>query len=498
MATTKESLIRYFTTLDVATLEKLKKYSELLIIPDEDLLTNATMVHMVNKAHSLADSLFPEWTDRSKSDFGEFLVELFALYSEKDFWYINAFANEGLLSKMRSYSNAFSKASTLGYYPTTCKSASADFTVTFEAGEETVYGRGELLIKANGKDFSNDTSFTVETSADTISMNIKLQEGKQVAEDVTYNGHSIFLSKGNIDIDSIAVTIGNIAYTRVNNFNDSVSDSCHFIVLPEENGSCSIYFGNGGFGIQPQLGKLITVEYRTCDGLDGNVGIDVAEVVESSDTRKAIVAAMITQATGGLYAESLSSIRAKAPVSFAYRRSAMNVETAEALLNSYPFVYQSKVWTMGRDLSYCVIPKSGRYEPNATEQQYLRENFEPRLMLGFYASNVQNNYVNIYDRLETNRIILDVVIISGYNAGTVEEGVRQIMEDITNPLIGATYGQRFSKADIDIQMRSRIPGVQSVSFRLGDESVIEDFTLDSLEIFRKIDQSKLIVRVNAV
>ena len=82
-ANTKEQLLAYFKTLDVATLERLQKYSKLLIIPDEDLLVNATMSQMVEKAHSLADTLFPEWTDRSKSDFGEFLVELFALFSEK-------------------------------------------------------------------------------------------------------------------------------------------------------------------------------------------------------------------------------------------------------------------------------------------------------------------------------------------------------------------------------------------------------------------------------
>ena len=130
MAQTKEQLLQYFAGLDLSLLQKLEKYSKLLIIPDEDLLTYATMVQMVEKAHSVADSLFPEWTDRSKSDFGEFLVELIALFSEKDFWYLNAFANEGILRKMRSYSNAFSKASSLGYFPTVCTSAKATFNIT--------------------------------------------------------------------------------------------------------------------------------------------------------------------------------------------------------------------------------------------------------------------------------------------------------------------------------------------------------------------------------
>lgn len=138
MATNKEQLLQYFRGLDISVLEKLQKYSKLLIIPDEDLLVNVTMSQMVDKAHSLADALFPEWTDRSKSDFGEFLVELFAFFSEKDFWYINAFANEGILSKMRSYSGAFSKAASMGYSAVTCKGSECNFSVSFEAGSETV------------------------------------------------------------------------------------------------------------------------------------------------------------------------------------------------------------------------------------------------------------------------------------------------------------------------------------------------------------------------
>ena len=85
MAQTKEELLKYFASLDVARLQKLQNYSKLLIIPEEDLLSNATMSQMVQKAHSLADSLFPEWTDRSESDFGEFLVELFAIFRKRIF-----------------------------------------------------------------------------------------------------------------------------------------------------------------------------------------------------------------------------------------------------------------------------------------------------------------------------------------------------------------------------------------------------------------------------
>ena len=131
----------------------------------------------------------------------------------------------------------------------------------------------------------------------------------------------------------------------------------------------------------------------------------------------------------------------------------------------------------------------------------MKENFEPCLMLGFTGNQHNNIYVDIYNHLAIDKIVLDVVISAGYDQTTIEEGVRQVMEDITNPLIGATYGQTFSKSDIDIQIRSEVVGVQSVSFKKlvgSTESVIEDFTIGENEIFSKIDQSKLTIRINVI
>lgn len=59
MADTKESLVAYFSGLPLGTLQKLKRYSELLIIPEDDLLTNATMIQMVDKGSLIGCSCFP-------------------------------------------------------------------------------------------------------------------------------------------------------------------------------------------------------------------------------------------------------------------------------------------------------------------------------------------------------------------------------------------------------------------------------------------------------
>lgn len=503
MATTKEQLLQYFRGLDISTLEKLQKYSKMLIIPDEDLLVNATMSQMVEKAHSLADSLFPEWTDRSKSDFGEFLVELFALFSEKDFWYINAFANEGILRKMRSYSNAFSKASSMGYQPVTCKGASCNFNVTFAAGEAIKYERGDLIVDVDGIKFTNDESFSVPKSAAESNQVLSLHEGTHVAEDVTYNGYNILIRRVNIDIDSIIVTIDNVIYTRVKSFGYSSVDSTHFMVLPEEDGSCSIYFGSNGFGIQPSIGKSVRIEYRTCQGSDGNVDISPATINDSLSDREATSASMVTAAEGGVYAETLTSIKEKTPLYFNTKRAAINETVAQDILNSFSFVHKSKVNVIGREVVYRIIPTSGYLEPTDAELSTIAEEFHPYLMAGYIGSYTSNSYRNlrIAANASASKIILDVIILSGYNSESIESSLRQIMEDATNPLVNAEYGGSFLKTDMDVLMRSRVAGVQSVTFKLRigtQEQVMPDVTLGETEIFRKINQDDLIVRTNVV
>lgn len=503
MATTKEQLLQYFRNLDISTLEKLQKYSKLLIIPDEDLLVNATMSQMVEKAHSLADSLFPEWTDRSKSDFGEFLVELFALFSEKDFWYINAFANEGLLRKMRSYSNAFSKASSMGYQPVTCKGATCSFGVTFSAGEATRYERGDLIVDVDGVKFTNDEGFDVSKAAAESSLTLLLHEGAHVAEDVTYNGYNILIRKANIDIDSILVTIDNVIYTQVKNFGYSSSDSTHFMVLPEEDGSCSIYFGSNGFGVQPAIGKSVRIEYRTCQGSDGNIEMSLATVNDSLSEREATAVSMVTNATGGVYAETLTSIKEKTPLYFNTKRAAINEMVAQDIISNFPFVHKAKVVVIGREVVYRIIPNSGYLEPTSSELATIEKEFYPYLMAGYVGSYVPNSYKNlmIVANPSATMIILDVIILSGYNSSAIESSLRQIMEDITNPLVSAEYGGSFTKTDMDILMRSRVSGVQSVTFKIqvgAQEQIMPDVTLGETEIFRKIDQDNLIVRTNVV
>ena len=88
-----------FNRFDDETLKKLITIGDSILSPMNTELTSvdfASMIDEVFKENGLADRYFPEWKDRSKSDFGRFLVELFALFSDKDFFYINHFQEKVL------------------------------------------------------------------------------------------------------------------------------------------------------------------------------------------------------------------------------------------------------------------------------------------------------------------------------------------------------------------------------------------------------------------
>lgn len=486
---TKDELVKYFSSLDINTLQKLEKYSKLLIIPDEDLLVNATMSQMVEKAHNLADAHFPEWTDRSKSDFGQFLVELFALFSEKDFWYINTFANESILSKMRSYSNVFSRAISMGYTPTTSKGAKAKFLVTFKAGEQTTYKRGELVVEAGGFKFSNDDIISVPASTQESQMELELNEGVQLIEEVSFNGNNIFMRRPNIDLDSIALMVDDISYSRVGTFGFSREDSYHFTAFPEEDGSCSIYFGKDGMGFRPSLGKTVRIHYRSVAGGKGNITKSKAVISDSLVRREAIVVAMISDALGGTTAESITSIREKSSLFYNTKRAAINKSTAEKLLNGIDGVLKSHINVVGNEVYYQIIPIDGTLAVTPTLLKKVEEEFVPNILIG-YVPRYQTTYTVDLVRASSNglarKLVLDVIVSAGsYDNSSVADRVKQVLYSLTNPKLEAEFGKGLSKVDIELAIRSRVDGVQKVTFYLDRQGgeIMRDVKLNSGQIF---------------
>lgn len=482
----KEDILKYMAEMDSSRLEKLYKYAELLLIPEEDLLVNVTMRQMLDKAFSLADKHFPEWTDRSETDFGRFLIELFAQFSEKDFWYINAFGNQSLLSKKTVYSEAFTEAISLGYSPITFRGSSATFGVTFAPGSAYNYQRGELVVKHPTKDlyFTNDEPFTVAASATNTYMPIVLSEGKLVMESVIFNGHTIYCSKQNVDIESISLEVNGVAWTRVRTFGRSSSDSKHFIVLPEQDGSFKIYFGEDGYGLKPEHTTPMILRYRVCSGADGNIDISPVNIIESANSRRAVAVTMLEKPTGGSTGESLESIKNRTPLYFSSKKAAINNTITESIMNTIEGVKKSKSITIGNNVYLRVIHENGL--PATPEfLNHVQSIIEPLLMLGYNCVASPTEYVNV------GPIDADIYVLKGYNTLATISRVKQFIQDYTNPLVLAEYGQSFDLSDLTAKIKSRVTGVQNVVYNIVAGNPAQNIFVDNTQIMQKVEISDI-------
>lgn len=497
MAETKQELIKSLSNYSSEVLRKLLNYANLIIIPDEDLASNVTMQQLVDKAHALADVHFPEWTDRSKSDFGEFLVELFAVFSEKDFWYINAFANESILSKMRSYSNAYSKVVSMGYKPRVTTPALISATLSVAPGDTETVNIGGIVINVDGYQFFNDTVLQIPNTS--TSVLTTFVQGTHNTETYTFNGYCIFVRQNKVNIDTVRISIDGVEWTKVSNFGYANSSSEFFLTVPEEDGSVAVYFGSNGIGKCPDIGTSIEVTYDTCDGATGTVQGSNSSLM-SSTTDRLITSVVVTGASSiGVDPESLPSLVANAQMYNNNHGTVINEKMGEALLNSFDFVYQSKVKVSGLSLCYYVVPIDS-LQAVYKQKEYMSNNFDPRVIMGYTAKFLYTNYINLLTRLNTTKLQVNIYYHKNYDEATVKSQVLQVVQDYTNPHARASYGSGFVKSAIDGEVRSTIAGVQKVEFMILNESGTSyinfaDVELDEIEIFSLIDASD--VELNA-
>ena len=178
-----QSLLNEFNRFDDETLEKLIVIADSILSPLDTELTSvdyASMLKEVFKPNGLADRYYPEWTDRSKSDFGRFLVELFALFSDKNMFYINHFSREGFVGVAELYRSIFHQALHQGFNPPSNVASEGDVELVFSPGTTEFVPRGSIVLGI--QDMPDLTyinkPFTIPASGIDQNMTIEIMHGK--------------------------------------------------------------------------------------------------------------------------------------------------------------------------------------------------------------------------------------------------------------------------------------------------------------------------------
>lgn len=110
----------------------------------------------------------------------------------------------------------------------------------------------------------------------------------------------------NIIKASVELTINALAWTRVDNFDDSIGTDRHFTVIYQSSGRCRVGFGNGSTGAKPPQGSFIYADFETTEGLNGKMDAGEININIGADSDISVVTNAGT--SGGNNPESIAAI----------------------------------------------------------------------------------------------------------------------------------------------------------------------------------------------
>lgn len=482
MAYNKEELLEKLSYLPTDTLDKLYKYSTNILIPEEDLLVDVTMQQMMQKAFELADQHFPEWTDRSVADFGRFLIELFAIFSEKDFYYINGYANENLLAKMSVYSDAFMRSVELGYYPNVCRSAKGFFKLGFSASPNAyTIPTGALIVDKLGTPYSFTNLQPIEVPANATEdffITAELNEGKLITETFQFNGFSVYVAKSGIDTESLNTYIGDSSWTRVRTFGQSSNTSKHYVAIPEDDGSIRLFFGDTSYGKRPDINEGIKVTYLRCAGtasnnLVGNCGLN------SYPSEISIISVELLEATtGGQDPDTLEDLKNNSRNYFFNNQTLNNQTVVLSWLLAQYEVKKAHVKIINNQVNFRIVPAITTQD-EASILEVIRERMQPLVTGGYFVQKQPTTYIPI------NTVGLQAFFLEGFNSSINIEKLKGLISDYTNPYVLASYGRSFKKSELEILLKSKVEGLQNIIFT-DINGALNDINVAPEQILKKV------------
>jgi hypothetical protein len=491
MATEKQQLLSQLSGYDTSVLSRLVKYASYIIIPEEDLLVNVNMSQMMDKVHSLADVHFPEWTDRSKADFGEFIAELLALFSEKDFWYLNAFANEGYLQRISVYSNGYVRAVELGHMPQLFRSARCKVRVLFAPSGETHYIEpGRIAITGTGLpyEFSNSERVVVPASVTQQAFTIEFAEGVYDKIEENFNGKSVRVLQNKVDLSSLVATIAGVEWEQKISLSKSSSTDKHYLPLPEEDASAEIFFGDGENGVQPPLSERIEVLYRIGGGsaANGIVAGTMNTVVENTTGRTILSVSQLTPTSGGAEQETLSQIKNNTPLIFRTQSRVINATDLEDVVGSRNDVARVKAITFSNNFYFYVVKSDG----SKADQAFL-DTIKNSLsvLMGFNVFGFPTEYI------QAGPLSMTVYALRGFDPIEIESETRDLLKDYTDPLADAQYGRGFELDDVVREIIASVAGVQNVVFNSVQGGVPHSVEIGSNQMLELLQDSDITINV---
>ena len=329
--------------------------------------------------------------------------------------YINAFnsnmiVNESFLDSATLRENVVSLASNIGYVPRsrTAAIAQISFNVGVADGVSSVSLQPGLVCTGD----LNDTSFTfstVDTITSTVSdntasfNNVNIYQGVYLTRIFKFDNsldQRFLLENQNIDTSSVRVSIRKegdngigIKYSLVNDINNIDSNSRVFFIREIQDERYELIFGDGIFGKKlgtdlDDDGDIITVQYITTDGDDGNGVANFTFSGTFTNQNGGIITPnntvsinTIQSSVNGTEIESLSSIKYYSPFTYSSQNRAVTSRDYESIIKKV-FPNTESVSVIGGEeldppefgtVNISIKPKNGSFVSDFSKDLILSE-----------------------------------------------------------------------------------------------------------------------------
>lgn len=470
-----QALLNEFSKFDDEILKKLITIGQSILSPLNTELTSvdfASMVEEVFKSNGLADRYYPEWTDRSKSDFGRFLVELFALFSDKDFFYINHFSKESFVLEAELYRSIFQKAQHLGFNPPSNVSASGNVELIFSSGVEEFVPRGSIklgIADIPSLTYIND-EFTIPSSITNQNITVVFRHGELQKEQLFFDGYSLMLDTPSIVSNSIKLTIDGSVWVQVDDFIGGDSSTQHFMVFYDEDGQAEIYFASGGMGAIPGEGVLCDIEFLVGGGYIGDIEDSTLDRIIDSQTVRNLSSYTQFAMTGGNDLMPMELLRQTVIGKARHQNRVVTPEDAAYFCKELSFVQKVFVEVV-LNYTYVYILPTGGGDITQSQKILVENKLIPQLLIGYNLTIASPIYVPITMRVDI--YLLPTTIRSGAYI-MAEQGI----DEFLNPQKEGEFGAGVNRSLLASRLLQTITGSQNVTFPILYRSGIPEPPVD--------------------
>lgn len=295
----------------------------------------------------LIDSAFPDWTERSRINFGNLLVGALAMIGDVLAFQMNNQSGESRWSTARLRRSLLALVKLVAYRPASARPATVDLTIALPAplaNSVTIAAGQRILTDA----VTNPVAY--QLLADVVFAPGDTVKVASAENSVTYTelftsselpDQVFVLGRAGVVDGSVTLVAADGAFSEVTDLLDSTSTSKHFQVAVDAQDRGAIAVGNGINGSIPH--GSITVTYKTTDGVAGRVEpgrlnrID-GSVYDALGTSVRPTVTNVAASSGGDARESNSAIRRNVPRSLPVQARAVSRPDYEVVARQVPGV----------------------------------------------------------------------------------------------------------------------------------------------------------------